>query len=147
MIKLFDVEIRQTEDILIEGTAKGDLLISPAVEGSFSGERLKGRVLPVGASTAYTPSAGVNIIHAPVVLKTDDGAKIFMQIDAYLHLKPELEDRLLAGRPVSAGEYYYKGTVRFETGSPEYKWLEMKVFVCECVIENWQTLRFAVYEV
>lgn len=147
MMKLFDVEIGQTEDILIEGTGKGDLLISLAGEGSFSGEKLKGRVLPIGASTTYTPSAGVNIIQDPVLLETDDGAKIFMQIDAYLHLAQDLEDRLLAGESISPEEYYYKGTVDFQVGSSKYKWLETKVFVCECIISSWNRLNFSVYEV
>ena len=146
MMKLFDVEIGQTEDIFIEGTGKGDLLISLAGEGFFSGEKLKGRVLPVGASTTYTPSAGFNIIHAPVLLETDDSVKIFMQINAYLHLAQELENKLLAGEAVSPEEYYYKGTVDFQVGSSKYKWLETKVFVCECIISSWNRLHFSVYE-
>lgn len=147
MRKLFDMELEQTSDLLIENTCRGDLLISPAGEGSFSGDRMKGRILPVGASTTFTPSEGVNIIYAPVLLKTDDGAELFMQIDAYLHLAQELEEKLLAGEAVSSEEYYYKGTARFDVGSAEYKWLENRLFVCEGAIDSWQALRFSVYEV
>lgn len=147
MIKIFDIEISQKEDILIENTAKGDLLVSINSSGSFCGERLKGKVLSACASITYTPAGGTNIIHEPVLLETDDGIKIFMQINAYLHLAKDMEDRIIAGEYISPDEYYYKGTVNFNVGNAGYKWLENKVFICEGTIDDWQTLRFTIYEV
>ena len=70
-----------------------------------------------------------------------------MKIDAYLQLAKELEDRFLAGEEVPADEYYYKGSVRFGVGDSRYKWLENRIFVCDGIIEDWSSLRFAVYEV
>lgn len=147
MIKLFDIHIRQGEDILIENTGKGDLLISPMKSGSFSGQRIKGRVLPLGMCTTYTPSDGINLIHAPILLETDDCAKLFMELNAYLHLAGELEDQLLAGEHVSPDQYYYRGTVSFDVGRSQYKWLENRVFTCEGIIRDWSRLEFMVYEV
>lgn len=147
MIKLFDIEIGQKKDIMLEGTGKGDLLISVTGDGSFSGDRMSGKVLPIGMCTTYTPASGINIIKAPMLLEADDGAKIFMTMDAYLHLPQELEDRMLRGEYVEPAQYYYKGTVSFDTGDEKYKWLENKVFVCEGVINDWSSLKFGVYEV
>lgn len=146
MIKLFDMEIEQTEDILIKGTGKGDLLLSLAGQGSFFGDKLSGRVLPVGASTTHTLSEGLNIIYAPILLETKDATKIFMQINAYLHLAQELENKLLAGECIFPDAYYYKGTVNFQAGGLKYQWLETKVFVCEGIIHSWKMLQFIVYE-
>ncbi len=146
MIKLFDMKIGQNDDILIEGTGKGDLLISVTGAGAFSGNSMNGRVLPLGITTSYTPSAGVNLIQAPFLLETDDKTMIFMRLEAYLHLAQELEDKLISGEAVSPDEYYYKGTVSFDAGAPQYKWLENKIFVCDGIIDDWKSLRFTVYE-
>lgn len=147
MIKLFDIQIRQPEDFLIKGTRKGDLLISLIGGGAFSGERIQGRVLPFGMCTTYTPSEGVNLIYAPILLETEDGARLFMQLDAYLHLAQELEEKLLAGEAVPPDQYYYRGTARFDIGQTQYKWLENRLFVCEGIINDWSALEFSVYEV
>ena len=62
-------------------------------------------------------------------------------------LPQELEDRFLAGEAVPAEEYYYKGSVCFNAGDSRCKWLENRVFMCDGIIEDWSSLRFAVYEV
>ncbi len=147
MIKLFDIEINQAEDILIEETGKGDLLVSTVGSGHFSGERIAGKVVPVGIGTTYTPADGVNIIDAPTLLETDDGAKIFMRLSAYLHLEKGQEEKLISGGKVLPEEYYYKGTVDFEVGDARYKWLENRVFICYGAIMDWSLLRFSVYEI
>lgn len=147
MIKLFDIKIKQPEDFLIKDTRKGDLLISLTGDGRFSGEHMQGKVLPFGMCTTYTPSEGVNLIHAPILLETEDGAKLFMQLEAYLHLTKELEEQMLAGVPVPPEQYYYRGTAEFDTGHSRYKWLENKLFVCEGIIHDWHALEFSIYEV
>ena len=116
MNKIFDIKIEQSDDIELKGTSEGDLLVSVNSGGQFAGERLSGRVMPVGCSTSYSPESGLNRIYESVLLETDDGAHIFMKIDAYLQLPQELEDRFLAGEAVSAEEYYYKGSVCFNAG-------------------------------
>jgi hypothetical protein len=146
MIKVFDLQLKQVDDILISGTSRGNLLLSLPGEGLFEGDRIKGKVLPLGLCITYTPENGVNYIHAPQVLVTDDGATIFMELDAYLNLPQELEDRIAAGETVDPSKYYYKGTVRFDVGDSNYKWLENKLFVCDGIIDNWRMLHFAVYE-
>lgn len=146
MKKIFDIKIEQSDDIELKGTSEGDLLVSVNSGGEFSGDRLSGRVMPVGCSTSYSPESGLNRIFESVLLETDDGAHIFMKIDAYLQLPKELEDRFLAGGEVSADEYYYKGSVRFDVEESRYGWLENRIFVCDGIIEDWSSLHFAVYE-
>lgn len=146
MKKLLDMNIRQGDDIVIPGTGKGDLLISIAAGGTFYGDSLSGKILPVGAGTTYTPSEGINVIHVPVLMETSDSAMIFMEIDAYLHLSQELEEKFIAGETVPVEDYYYKGNVRFSTGEKRYKWLEDRVFICIGEIYDWSSLKFTVYE-
>ena len=147
MVKLFDIKIIQPEDIILEDTARGYMLVAPTGGGSFCGGKISGKVLPVGMGISCTPLTGINIIEAPFLLETYAGAKIYMRLSAYLDLPQETEDRLASGDSVSPDEYYYKGTVSFDVSAPEYKWMENKVYVCKGVINDFQTLGFEVYEV
>lgn len=145
MNKLFDLMIKQTGDIDMGVTCMGETLLTPAEKGHFSGEQLSGIVEPVGVGVVYTPQPGVNDIKSTMLLHTDDGADILMEINAYFDIAPEKEALLAEGTFVEPEEYYYKGTVSFKTGDAGYKWLERKVCICEGVVNDWENLLFRVY--
>ncbi|MEI3519504.1 MAG: DUF3237 family protein [Clostridia bacterium] len=65
-----------------------------------------------------------------MMLKTDDGAHILMEMKAVLDIDSSAEEKLMNGEHVSPDEYYFKGIVNFRTGDERYKWLERKVCVC-----------------
>ena len=137
--------MKQEDDITIEGTSDGDILISKAAGGSFKGEYISGEVLPVGVSFTRTINAGINRVYAPVLLESDDGKRLLMHIEAYLNIDPKKERLILSGETVSPDDYYYEGTVRFNTGEQKYKWLENQVFTCSGIIDNWETIRFEIF--
>ncbi len=147
MKKLFDMELMQRDELLMENTGRGDILLSATRGGEFWGEQLRGRVMPLGVCTTCTPDSSRNYIDAPLVLETDDGTRLLMRLSAYLHLEKTLEDKLIHGEEVSPEEYYYKGTARFDSGAEDYKWMEDRVFVCDGIICDWSLLKFSVYEV
>lgn len=147
MDKLFDLVIKQTGDIDMGVTCMGDTLLTPADSGSFDGEKLSGTVRPVGVGVVYTPQPGINDIESTMLLHTDDGADILMELKSYFDIAPEKEELLANGTFVEPKEYYYKGTVSFKTGSQSYKWLERKVCVCEGIVNDWENLLFRVYMV
>lgn len=142
MKELFKLELTQTEDICLENTCRGDILISPTTEGKFYGAELNGMVLPLGMGCTFTPYSGKNDIETRMLLQMNDGAKVLMEMQAYLDLDEEVEQRMINDKPVNASEYYYKGIVRFQTGDPKYRWLERKVCVCSGEIESWEKLVF-----
>ena len=143
--KLFDIEIEQNEDIEMPSTCMGDLLISPTTGGRFYGEKLNGKVVPIGMGTTYTPNPGHNEIKSETLLEMDDGDKVILRIDAILDIESETEQKLMRGEKVDPESYYYKGTASFITGAKKYKWLEHKVCVCEFCIDNWEKVSFSVY--
>lgn len=147
MKKLFDLTVCQKDDIDMGKTCCGEILISPTGGGAFSGPEMCGRVVPAGMGTTRTPGPGVNDIDAPMLLETDDGEHILMNIKAIFDTDLEIERKLMAGEKVDPDEYYYKGVVSFITGSEKYRWLERKICVCNGVIENWEKLRFEVFMV
>lgn len=142
--RLLELEVLQNEDIEMPGTVEGDILISPTSGGTFRGEKLNGTVVPAGMGITGT-WGGDNDIRTTLLLRTDDGQDILMDMNAILNIEPEVEDRLLRGESVDPDSYYYKGWCTFTTGAREYKWLERKCCACECIIDDWTKVRTIVY--
>lgn len=146
MIKVFDMEIIQNTDMEIKDTGSGDLLISTTDGGCFTGEHITGKVLPMGFGTSFSDGKGTNNIRVSLVLETWDKEKIMMELEAKLLIDVETEAKLMRGEKVSPELYYYKGVVRFYNGSLQYDWLNHRLFICDGIIESWQSLKFEVYE-
>ena len=145
MIKLFEMSVFQENDIDMGTTCRGETLLAPSDKGVFSGERLRGEILPAGMGVTYTPSPGLNDIETSMLLSTDDGAYILMEMKAFFDIDEANEARLMKGERVSPDQYYYKGTASFKTGDRRYKWLERKVCVCDLVIASWEKVDITVY--
>lgn len=147
MEKVFDMYLIQENDIEMGVTCVGEALVSPTEEGGFEGERLKGRVIPMGLGVTYTPGPGRNDVDSTLLLETDDGAYILMEMDAVFDIDPVAEEQLIKGENIPADQYYFKGIVRFRTGHEKYKWLERKICVCETKVTSWERVDTAVYMV
>lgn len=145
MKKLFDLTICQNDDIEMGQTCSGEILVSPTGGGAFSGEQLQGRVVPVGMGTTCTPAPGHNDIDTIMLLETDDGEHILMELKAIFDTDEEVEGKLMNGEYVAPDQYYYKGTVFFRTGCEKYRWLERKVCICTGLIESWEKLIFEIF--
>lgn len=145
MKKLFEMTLIQENDIDMGTTCMGETLVAPSDKGVFRGEELNGKLVPMGMGVTYTPSPGINDIKTTMLLLTDDGAHILMDMQAFFDIDADKEDMLSRGEKVSPDEYYYKGTVLFKTGAGQYKWLERKVCICELVVESWEKVIMTVY--
>jgi hypothetical protein len=97
--------------------------------GKFEGPRLKGEVLSGGMDMKTLRSDGALNPDVRLVLKTDDGALIFMQYRGVRHGPPEVMARIARGEPVQPTEYYLRSTPYFETAAPKYDWLNRIVAV------------------
>ncbi len=91
--------------------------------GLFSGPKLSGRVLPGGADWQIIRYDGITEVEARYTLQTDDGALIYVSNWGLRHGPKEVMERVAAGEKVDASEYYFRTTPIFETGSPDYQWL------------------------
>lgn len=143
-IKLFDMTIFQENDIILEDTSVGDILLSPSEKGFFKGEKLSGELTSVGMGICTTVSEGKNDIESQMLLKTDDGSHILMDYKSYFDLDSKVEEKLSNGEKVDSSEYYYMGTAGFKTDSEKYKWLERKICICKTEIVNWEELKITV---
>jgi uncharacterized protein DUF3237 len=103
----------------------GRRTLNAVSEGRFFGERLNGRINP-GTGDWMLTRNGIRVVDARLVLMTADGAVIHMMYGGRIRfdqaVAPLLAD--LEGRHrIDPSRYYFRTTPTFETGHPDYLWL------------------------
>jgi len=122
------IELHPMEDV--GKTPAGHRRVFPVSGGSFTGERVRGSILPLsGSDLLLTRSDGSSQQDVRMILRTDDGALIVMTYRGVRHASREVNDRIARGEPVAASEYYLRTAPFFETASPAYAWLNKIVTV------------------
>lgn len=108
--------------MVIGQTPAGLRRIAPVTGGSFSGERLNGKVLP-GADWVINRPDGVMEIDVRLPLQTDDGAMIYLAYHGRFLAEQEVMARFAKGALLKPGEYSLAVTAQFESGAQNYLWL------------------------
>jgi hypothetical protein len=97
--------------------------------GTFEGPKLKGTVLPGGGDWATIRPDGAIQLDVRATAKTDDGAMIYACYGGYIFGPPDVLGRAVAGEDVPPGEYYFYTSPMFQTGAPQYDWLNRTVSI------------------
>ncbi|HEY6173209.1 MAG TPA: DUF3237 domain-containing protein [Kofleriaceae bacterium] len=129
-LPLFTIQIQLHPMQQIGTTPLGTRRVVPVSGGSFTGERLRGTVLPhAGSDWLLERGDGSFQQDARFTLETDDGALILMSYRGVRHGSPEVAARLARGEDVPATEYYLRTAPFYETSAPRYAWLNTIVSV------------------
>jgi Protein of unknown function (DUF3237) len=91
--------------------------------GAFEGERLSGEVVSGGNDWQSVRSDFCTKLDVRLLLKTTDGALIVMTYQVLRHGTPEVLQALDRGETVDPTSYYFRLSGLFETGAPQYDWL------------------------
>jgi len=91
--------------------------------GSFTGDRLRGTILPGGIDWLTARGDGVTLLDARFVLQTDDGAPIAMAFTGKRHGPADVMAALARGEAVDPASYYLRIAPTFSTADPRYAWL------------------------
>jgi hypothetical protein len=127
---LFDLTLYLHPPIGLGATPAGERRIVPISGGQFTGERLRGDVLPhAGADLLLIRADGSFQQDVRLALRTDDGADILMTYRGVRNGSPDANARMARGEPVGPSEYYFRTAPFFETGAPKYAWLNVIVSV------------------
>ena len=121
----FLMEIRLEAGPPVSGgaTSQGERRFVVVTGGRFEGPRLNGEVVHGGSDAIWVEPNGRFKLDVRLILKTDDGAAIYMQYRGIRNGPPAVLRRLAAGEAVDPSEYYFRTIVMFETGDPRYEWL------------------------
>ena len=95
----------------------------PVTGGSFTGERLRGRVLPGGADCQLIRPDGVAELDARIILLLDDGTHVLMRGVGLRHGSADVMSRLARGEPVPPSAYYFRQALLFEAPRGAHDWL------------------------
>ena len=120
---LYTSRIEVEPPLLVGHSPYGERRIINIKGGAFNGPRLSGRVLPGGADWQIIRDDGVAELEARYTLKTYDDALIYVYNRGLRRGSKEVMERLASGDEVDPSKYYFRTTPIFETGAPEYTWL------------------------
>jgi hypothetical protein len=127
---LFTILIELHPILDLGATPAGQRRIVPVSGGRFTGERLRGEVLPhAGSDLLLTRSDGAFQQDVRLALQTHDSALILMTYRGIRHSSAEVANRIARGESVSPHEYYLRTAPFFETAAPAYAWLNRIVTV------------------
>lgn len=105
----------------------GRRMIAVVTGGTFSGDRLNGKVLYGGGDWAtIEESRDVLRLDARVTWETGDGARIYVHYRGILRPRSEAARQARNGGTATEADYaalYFRTMPIFETGAPQYRWL------------------------
>jgi len=127
---LFQATVKVGAAIHISKVPLGERRFIPITGGSFKGEKLSGDVLPGGADWQLVKPDGSAILYARYTLQTKDNAFIYVENKGIRRGNPELLAQLARGDIIDPSKYYFRTTPQFETGAPQYAWLNNIIAVC-----------------
>jgi hypothetical protein len=108
----------------------GDLRIFNIREGGYAeGPRIKGKIIqPAGDWNRRMPD-GTSRMDVRGTIQTDDNAFIYVEYVGVAKLSKEATDRLGKGETLGSDDGYFMITLRFQTSSAKYAWVNELIAV------------------
>jgi hypothetical protein len=126
---LFDIHVDLEAPQVVGATPQGMRQIFIVKSGSVEGTRLKGKILPGGGDWALVRPDGAVQLDIRATVHTDDGALIYATYGGLIVAEPAVFDRLLQAEDVPLNEYYFYVNPMFQTGAPQYAWLNKLIAI------------------
>jgi hypothetical protein len=123
----------------------GNRVIANVSGGHFEGPRLRGEVLQSGADWVTLGPDGFGRVDVRIALRTDDGANVYVQYGGLLEYNEAVQRVFSHGGETGFGDAYFMTQLRFETGHPDYRWLNHRLAVAEGRLHEGQ-VHYQVYE-
>ncbi|MDO8617036.1 MAG: DUF3237 domain-containing protein [Dehalococcoidia bacterium] len=120
---LYDMHVDLEPPQVIGQTPQGMRQVFIVRGGTFQGPRLKGEVLPGGGDWALIRPDGALQLDVRATLRTHDGALIYASYGGLIVASQEVYARIFRGEDVPLSEYYFYTNPVFQTGAPQYDWL------------------------
>jgi len=114
---------------VIGATPMGTRQIFIVKGGTVEGPRIKGKLLPGGGDWALVRTDGAVQLDVRATLQTDDGALIYGTYGGLIVAELAVFGRLLQAEDVPLDEYYFYINPMFQTGAPQYDWLNRLIAI------------------
>lgn len=126
---LCDLAVDLASPIELGAGPRGVRRIIPIVGGAVEGERLRGRILNLGADWQTILADGTAELDTRYGIETHDGALVDIRNFGFRHGPEDVIAALARGEEVDPASYYMRTHPRFETGDPRYAWLNRTICV------------------
>jgi len=103
--------------------------VIPILGGTFSGDRLTGRVIPGANDYQIIRRDGVLELQARYVIETAEKALIYVENTGMRDGPADLLAAQALGELVDPALIYFRAIPRFETAAPAYQWLTRRIFL------------------
>ena len=143
---LCELRVELAQPLELGEALRGRRRIIPIVGGTVEGERLRGRILNLGADWQTVFADGTAELDTRYAMQTDDGALIDIRNFGIRHGPPEVLAALARGELVDPSLYSMRTHPRFETGDARYAWLNRLIAVGSGAREP-SAVRVSVFEV
>lgn len=120
---LFELDLEIGAIHTVGATPMGQRVIADLGGGTFSGDRLSGKVRPSGGDWGLFMPDGTLRVDGRCCLEVDDGALVYGIYKGRWKIEPETMARLGEPGGVDPSEYRLRITFEFETASTAYDWL------------------------
>lgn len=146
---LFEMEADLAAPLAVGPVPGGTRIIFPVTNGSFKGNKLSGKVLPVGGDWGMVQDSTTFKLDVRATLQTDDGALIHVTYSGFIHADASRFAMILQGKAneLSPSDYYFRTNPVFETASPKYAWLNHTIAVGVGMIPSAGKVAYKVYAV
>lgn len=107
-----------------------DLRVVAVTGGTVTGPALQGEILGgTAADWLRVEADGTAHIDVRLTIKAASGSLLYVQYSGIRTGKPEVLARLAAGEAVDPSEYYFRTTMRFQTGAADLAWMNRTLAV------------------
>ncbi|MAG34340.1 MAG: hypothetical protein CL908_25965 [Deltaproteobacteria bacterium] len=145
LVHLFQIKVQVGAPIEIGPMPIGTRRIFSALGGSFEGERLRGELLQNGGEWLLDAGEGMGQVDVRLLLRTDDGAHIYMRYSGIMDFNEVVGHKLADGVSTDYGDNKFLTHVRLECADPEYAWLTTTLAVGEGRMHP-DCVEYAIYE-
>src|SRR5579864_941508 len=115
---LFTITMKLAPTLELGVTPAGKRRVFTVLSGQFTGERLRGEVLPQASSDLLlVRQDGSSQQDVRLILRTDDGELTLMTYRGVRHDSEEVNERIARGEQVTPSDYYLRTAPFFETSS------------------------------
>jgi hypothetical protein len=125
---LFDLTAEVGEIVSMGAAPLGERRVVAITGGHFEGPDMRGEVLS-GNDWQIARQDGVLELDARYVIKDEAGSLVRVVSQGYRHAPPDVMARLARGEEVEPEDYFFRTTMRFETGAEDLAWLNKTIAV------------------
>ena len=125
----FDLTVELNPIVEMGRGRAGKRRIVPIIGGTAEGDRIRGRVMPIGADWQTVFDDGLSELDTRYAIETHDGAVIEVLNYGLRHGPTEVMQRIAAGEAVDPADYYMRTHCRLETGDARYAWVNRALFI------------------